>query len=393
VKKGDTVKKGRLIAAGSGPLSSNMHASISGRVAAILNKPHPVYGECQAIVIESDGRDEWDDGVLADRDWRSLDNAALVEIIKNAGVVGMGGAAFPSHVKLAPPKGRKIDTLIINAAECEPFLTADHRIMLEYTRAVRAGILIIKKISGVENVIVGIEDNKMDAVKAIRDVFSGSDVRVVPVPTRYPQGAEKILIKTLTGRAVPPGRLPMDAGVLVQNVSTARAIHNAVEHGRPLIERVVTVSGGAVKTPSNLLLRLGTTFEDALNMCGGFKHQPVKIIMGGPMMGIAQYTAAAPVIKGTSGILALSGADVRHGVESACIRCGRCARACPMGLNPGMLSILGERALAGEARDEHHLLDCVECGCCGFICPAKRNIVHHIRYSKKLCSEKKEKTA
>lgn len=383
VAKGDLVKKGQLIASSPAAMSSNIHASLSGKVTDIALYPHPVFGQCQAIVIENDGQDEWVDGVFQKRDWTQLSVQEILDIVKQNGVVGMGGATFPAHIKLAPPADRKIDTLVINAAECEPFLTVDHRIMLEYTPRVAEGIRIIQKILSVENVVVGIEDNKMDAVKAMGEAFKGTAVKVVAVPTRYPQGAEKMLINTLLGREVPSGKLPMDVGVVVQNVSTAVAIYDAIVNNIPLIERVVTISGGATFSPSNLLLRIGTTFEDAVNLCDGLKEPPEKMIMGGPMMGIAQYTKKVPVIKGTSGILMLSEKDVCPGKEQPCIRCGRCVDACPMGLNPSMLSILGERNLIEESKEEYHLLDCIECGCCSFSCPAKRNIVHYIKYTKK----------
>ncbi|MGE5390750.1 MAG: electron transport complex subunit RsxC [Deltaproteobacteria bacterium] len=388
VKKGDLVKKGQLIAEAKAPVSSNVHATISGKVVDVSDQPHPVLGKCQAITIESDGLDEWAEGILTERDWQKLDTAEILEIIKNAGIVGLGGATFPTHIKLAPPSGSKIDTLIINAAECEPYLTADHRIMLEYTERVVTGIQIIKKVLGVSNVIVGIEDNKMNAVKVMADALKGTGIKVTAVPTRYPQGAEKTLIKTLLGREVPSGKLPLSIGVVVQNVGTAVAICDAVREGIPLIERIVTVTGGAIKEPKNLKLRIGTTFADAIEQCGGLKSPAKKLIMGGPLMGAAQYTEGVPVIKGASGILAFTKEEVNDGPESPCIRCGSCIDACPMGLNPSMLSILGERSFVEEAVNEYHLLDCMECGCCTFVCPAKRKIIHYIRYSKKMSAQK-----
>jgi Na+-translocating ferredoxin:NAD+ oxidoreductase subunit C len=388
VAKGDHVKKGQLISAAEGTVSSNMHASISGTVSEILTKHNPVYGSCLSIVIESDGKDEWLEGVLTERDWTKLSTEEMLDCIRKSGIVGMGGAAFPTHVKLQPPKEKKIDMLIINAAECEPFLTVDHRIMLESADRLKVGVAITAKILGVEKVVIGIEDNKMDAVKKLTKVFKGTAVQIVAVPTRYPQGAEKMLIKTLVDREVEPGRLPMDVGIVVQNISTTVAICDAVTKNIPLIERVVTVSGGAVREPKNLLLRIGTSFSDAINMCGGFRTAPSKVIMGGPMMGISQYTIEVPVVKGTSGILVLSKKDVRAGRESACIRCGRCIKNCPMGLNPGMLSTLGEREFVDEAKEIYYLFDCIECGSCSFNCPARRNIVHYIKYSKRLSAEK-----
>jgi electron transport complex protein RnfC len=388
VKKGDPVKKGQLIASAAGFVSSNVHATISGTVVDISDKPHPGLGKCLAITIESDGLDQWEEGLPTERDWQNLDNAKILEIINNAGIVGLGGATFPTHVKLTPPKDTPIDTLIINAAECEPFLTADHRIMLEYTERIVTGILIIKKVLAVDNVIVGIEDNKMDAVKVLTEALAGQQVKVMAVPTRYPHGAEKMLIKTILNREVPSGKLPMSVGAVVQNVGTAVAICDAVRNGIPLIERIVTVSGGAIKEPKNLKLRIGTTFADAIEQCGGLKFPPEKLIMGGPFMGVTQYTTDVPIIKGANGILAFSKEDMNDGPESPCIRCGSCVDACPMGLNPSMLSILGERSLVDESLNEYHLLDCMECGCCTYVCPAKRKIVHYIRYTKKLSAQK-----
>lgn len=391
VNKGDIVKKGQLIARTDAVVSSYIHASLSGKVIEIADRPHPIYGECLAIVIENDGLDEWEDGLLTERDWKTLSNAETIEIIRNAGIVGMGGAAFPSHIKLAPPKEKNVDTLIINAAECEPYLSVDHRVILEYTDRIVTGIQIIQKLLNVENVIIGIEDNKMDAVKVLEEAFAGTSVRVEAIPTRYPQGAEKMIIQTLTGRETEPGKLPIDIGVIVQNVSTTIAICDAVTKGIPLIERVVTVSGRAAKEPKNVLLRIGTTFEDAIKYGGGLKKNPERLIMGGPMMGMSQYTYQVPVIKGTSGILALHRKDVNDRVESACLHCGKCVEVCPMGLNPGVLSILGEKELIEEALKDQGVLNCLECGCCSFVCPSKRRIVHYIKYTKKLLNDQAAK--
>lgn len=382
VKKGALVKKGQVIASSDAPVSSNIHATISGTVVDVSNKPHPGLGECLAITIESDGLDQWEEGVLVERDWQTLNADELIEIIKNAGIVGLGGATFPTHIKLQPPKGAEIDTLIINGAECEPYLTADHRMMLEYTDRLITGILIIKKILGVNEAIIGVEDNKMNAVEAISAALPDGRIKVVAVPTRYPQGGEKMLIRTLVNREVPSGKLPLDVGVVVQNVGTAVAVCDAVQHGIPLLERIVTVSGSAIKEPKNLKLRIGTSFADAIEQCGGFNFKPEKLIMGGPFMGTAQYTTEVPIIKGVNGILALSKKEVNEGTKTNCIRCGRCVNACPMGLNPSMLSALAEKGLFTEAKEEYHLLDCMECGTCSFVCPAKRKLVHYLRYAK-----------
>lgn len=390
VKKGDEVKKGQLIAEACGPVSSNIHATISGKVTSVADQPHPSMGKCLAITIESDGMDEWAEGVLTKRDWQQLNTEEIINIIKDAGIVGLGGATFPTQVKLCPPKEYPIDTLVINGAECEPFLTSDHRMMLEYAERLATGILILKKVLGVNNVILGIEDNKLNAVEATKKALADTNVKVVAVPTRYPHGAEKTLIKLLTGREVPSGKLPMAVGIVVQNVATSIAICDAVTEGTPLLERVVTVSGSAIKEPKNLNLRIGTSFQEAIEACGGYSVSPEKIIAGGPMMGVTQYTTEVPIVKGVNGILAFSKEDINDGPQTACIRCGNCLTACPMGLNPSMLSILGERSLDEEALNDYHLMDCIECGCCAYVCPAKRKIVHLIRYSKKLSAKKKE---
>lgn len=383
IQVGDQVKKGQIIAEAQAFVSSPIHASTSGKVVEIAEYPHPVFGSCVSIVIESDGQDEWVEGLPMHRDWETLEIAEIKEIIRQTGMVGMGGATFPTHVKMAPPAEKNIHTFILNAAECEPFLTADHRVMLEQSERIITGMQIAMKVLGVNKGFIGIEENKPDAIAVMRKNCDGIDgIEVVSLQTKYPQGAEKTLISVICGTDVPSGGLPMDVGVVVQNVGTVVAIADAVEKGIPLIERVTTVTGGAVLEPKNLLLRIGTTFAQAVALCGGFTEVPAKVIMGGPMMGMAQRTLDVPIIKGTSGILALSQADVNVGPERPCIRCGRCVDVCPMGLVPSMLSILAERNAYSVAKDDYGLLDCVECGSCVYVCPAKRNIVHYIKLSK-----------
>jgi Na+-translocating ferredoxin:NAD+ oxidoreductase subunit C len=382
VKKGDLVKKGQLIAKSGGFVSSNIHSSISGEVVDIGMYPHSGFGMCQSIVIKNDGKDEWMEGIPLIRNFEDLSEDEIINIIKENGIVGMGGATFPTHVKLSPPKGKTVDVFILNAAECEPYLTADHRAMLEYQDKIVSGVKIVMKVLKPKKAYIGIEDNKPDAIESMKKAFSGTDIEVVGLPTKYPQGAEKMLIKVITGREVPSGGLPVDVGAVVQNVGTVIAISDAVERGIPLIQRITTVSGRAIKEPKNILVRIGTKFEDVIKFCGGFSEKPAKIIMGGPMMGAAQYNLDVPVIKGTSGILALTKSDINYETESACIRCGRCINACPMGLNPSMLSILGENDLYKEAKEDYNLLDCIECGSCVYTCPAKRNIVQYIKYCK-----------
>jgi electron transport complex protein RnfC len=382
VKVGDIVKKGQVIGKSDAFMHSPVHASISGKVIDISEKPHASKGKCISVVIQNDGLDEWINGIPFKRDWEKLESQEIRNIIKEAGIVGLGGATFPTHIKLSPSQDKKVDVFILNAAECEPYLTADYRMMLEYTERIVTGVEIVMKVLGVSKVFIGIEDNKQDAVKVMKEAFKGTSVEVVSLPTKYPQGAEKMLIKVLTNREVPTGGLPMDVGVVVQNVGTTVAICDAVVNGIPLIERIATISGDVIKEPKNLLLRIGTSFKDVIDYCGGFSKTPEKIIMGGPMMGMAQFTLDVPVMKGVSGILALSADAVNSGEESFCIRCGRCVKACPMGLVPSMLSILGERHRYKEAKEEYSLFNCIECGSCAYTCPAKRNIVQYVKYLK-----------
>lgn len=379
---GDTVKKGQLIAKADAAVSSYVHASISGKVTDIGVYDSSYRHRSLAIVIESDGLDEWVEGLPLQRDWEKLEREEIQQIIREAGIVGMGGANFPTHVKISYGPEKKIDTVLLNASECEPYLNSDYRVMIEHTDRVVTGMKIAMKSLNVTRGIVGIEDNKPEAIQAFREAFKGSGVEVTALPTKYPQGAERMLIKVLTGREIPAGKRHSDIGIVGLNVNTVFAVANAVINGIPLIERVTTVTGDAVKESKNLMVRIGTSFRDAMDFCGGFSKTPEKIINGGPMMGYAQATLDVPIVKGVAGILAMSSAAMNQGEESACIRCGKCVEVCPMGLIPSMLSILSERQRHEEARTKYGLLNCIECGSCAYICPAKRNIVQYIRYSK-----------
>jgi len=382
VKVGDLVKKGQVIADHENGRTPPIHATTSGKVVDIGTQPHPLFGQAQSIVLEPDGQDEWQEGLLTDRKWEELSAEELIKIVFRAGIVGMGGAAFPTHMKLAPPKDKMIDTLIINGAECEPYLTSDYRTMLEQPDLVITGCRIVMEILNVHTAVIGIEDNKPDAVQALVERCQGTGITVAAVQTRYPQGAEKMLIWALTGREVPSGKLPMDVGCVVQNVGTLTAVAQAVTRNIPLIERVVTVSGSPVAEPKNLLTRIGTPFSHALAYCGGTTREPGKVLMGGPMMGLAQINLTAPVIKSTSGITVFDKKDSTMPKERSCVRCGRCLDACTMRLRPNMLSILSEMGRHQTAHAEFDLMDCVECGCCSYVCPSKRNIVHYIKQSK-----------
>ena len=383
VKPGERVLRGQLLATIEDSLHADIHASVAGKVKKIENG---------AVIIENDGTDEWAEGLPLDRDWHAMTKEELLAAIKDAGIVGMGGATFPAFVKLMPKK--PVDVLILNGAECEPYLTADDRLMREEPERVAEGARILAKILGVTRAVLAVEENKPEAIEALSNAAqsleaadSSADkslpkLEILTLPTRYPQGAEKMLIYAVTGREVPLGGLPMDAGAVVQNVGTAAAIFDACAHGLPLIERITTVSGDAIAHPKNLRVRIGTSYQDAIDYCGGFSETPDKILAGGPMMGRAQESLDVPITKGSSGILALTRKITEHGPELNCIRCGRCVQACPMGLIPSMLSILGQRKDVTKARDDYGVMNCIECGCCTYVCPAKRNIVQYIRVTK-----------
>jgi Na+-translocating ferredoxin:NAD+ oxidoreductase subunit C len=383
VSKGAVVKKGQCMANGDKNRSVPIHAPVSGVIADICSCRDPVTGMSKSIIIDSDGKDEWLEGRLIFRDYNDLDAASIIDIIRECGVVGMGGAAFPTHKKLLPPANKPVDLLVVNGAECEPYLTSDYRVMLECPEDVVSGCLISMKAVNAKYCRIGIEDNKKDAIALMQKYAAGyKNITIVPLPSVYPQGGEKMLVKAISNREVSSGKLPMDVGCVVLNVSTMKAIADAVEKNIPLIERIVTVSGSSITCPKNIRARIGTGFNDAIAFCGGLKRPASTIIMGGPMMGIAQTDTGVPIVKACSGILAFSEQDAGSAVDRPCIRCGRCMDACPMRLRPNMLSMLSERNKYKTALLEYDLLDCIECGCCAYVCPAKRNIVQHVRKAK-----------
>jgi len=392
VKRGEYVKMGQKIGEPKGFVSAPIHSSVSGTVKSIELVTDATGSKVMAAIIENDGLDTLADNIVS-RNPEELSPDELKQIVLEAGIVGMGGATFPTHVKLSPPQDKKIDVVILNGAECEPYLTADHRLMVEQPQQIVRGLKIIMKILGVKEGYIGIEDNKPDAIDSMQKaVANQSGISVKILKTKYPQGAEKQLIAAITGRQVPSGGLPMDVGVIVNNVGTAAAICKAVETGMPLIERVVTVSGGGIKEPKNLLVRIGTSFEDVINQCGGLVGQPARLISGGPMMGLAQYTTAVPVTKGTSGILALTKDEVDDTEYLPCIRCGKCVEACPINLVPLFIS---GHALKGDysAAEELHVLDCIECGSCSYACPSKRPLVQSIRVAKREVIKERKRSA
>jgi electron transport complex protein RnfC len=380
VQPGAEVKKGDKLAEPGGFVSSALHAPTSGKVDSIIDIPGPMGVPVSALRIVADGEDAWGE-LPPPLDWRSADPAELKKRIADSGIVGMGGAAFPTQVKLSPPPGQSIDYLILNGAECEPYLTADHRLMLENPDAVLAGAAICARIVGAKEVCVGVEINKTDAIQALLAKAAAYGVKVVGLKVRYPQGAEKQLIYAISGRRVPAGGLPAAAGCVVVNVATAAAVADAVERGLPLIERITSVTGEPVRHPGNWKFRIGTPIAKAIELAGGVTCEPGKFILGGPMMGFAQRSFDVTVMKNTSGILLLAPSQIEQYESTGCIRCGRCLAACSMNLNPSALGT----AIESEKFDiaaANYVMDCIECGSCSYVCPAHRPLVQHIRRAK-----------
>ncbi len=378
VQVGDYVKKGQKIGEANGFVSVSVHASVSGEVIEITNILGLSGKPIRAIVIKNDFKEE--EAYGEKYDYKSLDKDKIVDIIKDAGIVGMGGATFPTHVKISPPPDKKIDTLIINGAECEPFLTADHRLMLEKPEKIVLGIQAIMKVLRVSQAFIGIENNKPDAIEVMRKAIPDKSILVAEIMTKYPQGSEKQLIDALTGRVVPSGALPMDVGVVVSNVASAAAIADALLLGKPLIERIVTVSG-AVKTPANLLVRIGTSTQAVIDYLNGFDGEPRKLISGGPMMGLPIPSLECVVTKGSSGILVLDDKYTKKEVEGNCIKCGKCADVCPIKLSPFLISASAEFE-DFEKADSYFAIDCMSCGSCSYTCPAKKPIAQNIKFAK-----------
>ena len=385
VKKGDTVVVGQKIAEATGFMSANIHAPISGTVTAVDLQPNGQGLRQMMITIKREG-DEWDSAI--DRSETlvtecNLEPKEIIAKIKEAGIVGMGGATFPTHVKLSIPDGKKAEILIINGVECEPYLTSDYRTMLERGEQLIVGTRILMRAIGVSTAVIGVEANKPDAVKHLNSIIgAATDIKVQMLQTQYPQGGEKQLIAAVTGREVPaPPALPIDVGAVVCNASTAVAVYEAVQKNKPLIERVITVTGSAVAQPKNLLTRFGTPIEALITKCGGIPEGDVKVINGGPMMGRALSNIAMPAMKGCSGITIMVGDAAKRGPESACIKCAKCVEACPMGLEPYLLSKQA-RKKAWDAMEANDITSCIECGCCQFTCPANIPLLDYVRLGK-----------
>ncbi|MBN1288463.1 MAG: electron transport complex subunit RsxC [Actinobacteria bacterium] len=375
VSAGDRVEAGTTIGSTEAFVSAPVHASVSGEVTEISEQISfsGALVNSVTIKVDPDQPDKW----TGKKNLEGITPEQIREIAKESGLVGLGGAAFPTHIKLSPPADKPIDIVIINGCECEPFLTCDHRVMLENTEDLIEGLKLMMKAVGAGKGIIGIEANKMDVVEAVESkTASESGVEVMPLEVKYPQGNEKMLIDALTGRRVPPGKLPSEVGVLVQNSGTAVALYKAASTGRPVIDRIITVSGSGIREPKNVRVRIGTRIEHVIEQCGGFVNNPEKVIMGGPMTGFAQKSLSAPTVKGTSGIVVLTGKETGESEERECVGCGKCVDACPMFLMPNSIVKYIKRNQYEKA-DKYGVKDCFECGCCSYVCPAR---IHHVGY-------------
>jgi len=384
VNRGDVVKTGQLIARGEGLISANIHSSVSGTVTKIEDMPDISGYRHHAVFIETEG-DVWDENIKSDTKLEKeirLDDAGILKKITAAGIVGLGGATFPAHVKLTLPRGKKADYLIINGVECEPYITADHALMLEKGEEILVGIDLLKRVLHVNRVYFGIENNKPDAVEHLRQLASDHDgITICPLKVKYPQGGEKQLIRALTGREVPSGGLPVDVGSVAFNVGTVFAVYEAVQKNKPLVDRIVTVTGRNLKQPANFRTRIGTSVSVLLEAVGGMPERTGKVISGGPMMGKSLSNSEIPVVKGTSGIVMLPEEESVRKAVQPCIRCAKCVSVCPMGLEPYLLMPLSQQQQLDRLEYEH-VMDCLECGCCSYTCPAHRPVLDFIRLGK-----------
>lgn len=391
VEIGERVLVGQKIADNPAKVSSPIHSSVSGTVKAFRDTLTPTGITSKAIVIENDGKMEELTSMIGTEDYLSFTKEQYLERIREAGIVGLGGAGFPTHIKLNPPPDKNIDFIIVNASECEPYLTTDNRVLLEQSYEVKRGLQIILKMFPSAKGIIAIETNKMDAIKRMRQVCEDDkNISVAALRPKYPQGSEKQLIEACTGRQVPSGGLPHDAGCIVNNVDTVIAIDRCIHRGRPLMRKVVTIAGDAANGPGNYKVRLGMTYKSLIEATGGFKSEPYKLISGGPMMGVSMFDLNIPIIKVSSAILCFTEKEAKLPPERNCIRCGRCVEHCPISLKP---LDLNQYVLRGELDlfTEHHGMDCIECGSCSYICPAKRHLTQSIRATRRTLLAQKNK--
>ncbi|MEW6196558.1 MAG: electron transport complex subunit RsxC [Bacteroidota bacterium] len=380
VKKGSEVKAGEIIAEQDGFISSPIHSPVTGKVMKIIINATVGGFPKDAIIIETSETNEF--VFMSPLNPEIITAQEIRDRVRNAGIVGQGGAAFPTYVKLSPPPDKKIDVVILNGCECEPYLTRDYRYMLERTGDLISGLRLIMKAVGVEKGVIGVENNKPEAIDKLKEaVKKYSNISVEVLKTKYPQGAEKMLIKAVTGKEVPPGKLPFDVGAVIQNIGTAIAIHDAVVKGEPQLTAALTVSGLGINEPKNLIVPIGTPLADILGFCGGVKENAAKVVVGGPMMGVAQYDFSAPVTKATSGILVLTDEEVNSHEETPCLRCGKCLDVCPLNLLPTRLSRLSLLEKFDEA-EQLGITVCMECGTCTYTCPANIPLVQWIRFGK-----------
>jgi len=382
VEVGDYVKLGQKIGESTTYISAPVHSSVSGIVKSIEPLYSPSGRKTNTVLIESDGLDQPHESIKPNASLEELSPTEIIEIVKETGITGLGGAGFPTHVKLLPPSDKKVDTFILNGAECEPFLTPDHRSMLEMFERIILGTKAIMKALNVKKGIIAIEENKLDTIEAFKAVLKDSDnIEIVAMKTKYPQGDEKRIINAILGREVPSGGLPADVGCVVNNVATAKAIADALLEGKPLYERIVTVTGHIVKEPKVFQAKIGTPIQELIDQCGGFTETPGKIIIGGPMMGKSQFTTKVPVIKTTGGILGLSISETISQKVQPCIKCGKCLDVCPVYLQPLFISAYALQNKFDMAK-KYNALDCVECGACSYICPANIPLTESIKFSK-----------
>lgn len=382
VKKGEEVKPGQMIAQAEGFISAPVHSSVAGKVMSLGKEQTSSGFPKDSIVIKRNGTGESENILLEPLNPETITPDEIRERVAIAGIVGQGGAAFPTSVKLSPPKDKVIDVVVLNGCECEPYLTRDYRFMIERPDDLISGLKLIMKALAVKRGVIGIENNKPEAIELLSNkVKYEHGLEVVSLKTKYPQGAEKMLIKAITGKEVPPGKLPMDVGAVIQNIGTAIAIHDAIAKGEVLITAALTVSGKGINHPKNLIVPVGTTVQDVIDYCGGVTDDAVKIVVGGPMMGVAQFDLQAPVMKATSGILVLTKDEVAENPETPCLRCGQCVGACPLNLMPTKLSRYSQLNRFDDAEDAGVTV-CMECGTCSYTCPANIPLVQWIRLGK-----------